>query len=197
MTCLSAWTTGRAGALALGVAVCALTPGCGAGALNAGEGSANALSAWDEHAQNVFDDNIEPAAVGLTMDATNPRSDPLLRERARSAEMVARLNVSTVTVETLAQKVTYRLVVQVVPPPFNTPTISDTSFELVVGPGARSYGITRAFDTRLRGTSFIGFLRRFAGEGGEPAVHWHLSPDSAEVAAAVRDALALAELSGT
>jgi hypothetical protein len=198
MTCLSAWTTGRARKLAFGLALCGVASACGAAGGMAGDGSARSLPVWDAQAREVFDDNIEPAAVGLTMEGKTVRNDPLLRERARSADLVARVRVSTVTVETLEQKVTYRLVVQVVPPPFNTPAISGTSFEIAVGPEAHAYGIAKAFDTRLRGASFIGFLRYFAGgEGGEPEVHWHFSPDSAEVAAAVRDALALAELSGS
>jgi hypothetical protein len=68
-------------------------------------------------------------------------------------------------------------------------------FELNIRPKSRAYGIARAFDTRLRGLTFIGFVRRFAGEEGELEIHWHLSPDTAEVAAAVKEAVALGELS--
>jgi hypothetical protein len=152
---------------------------------------------WEARAKDVFDDNIDPAAVGLTMDASSSRTDPFLRERAQTAELVARFRVSTVTVDTFGSDVSYHLGLQVIPPPFIEPKLSESSFELYIRPTGRAYAIVKAFDARLRGSSFIGFIHRFAGEGGEPEIHWHLSPDSAEVAAAVKEALALAELSGS
>jgi hypothetical protein len=153
---------------------------------------------WVGREQDLFDDVVDPASLGLGADVSNPRKDPLLKERARASELVSRVRVSTVTVESLEQVRTYRLVIQVIPPPFGAPGFEQTAFELVIGPAAPSYGVAKAFDMRLRGASFIGFLRRFAGDGDEPSkLHWHLSPDTAEVAAAVTDALALAELSGS
>jgi hypothetical protein len=152
---------------------------------------------WEARAKEVFDDNIDPAAVGLTMESSSSRTDPFLRERAQTAELVARLRVSTVTVDTFGSDVSYHLGLQVIPPPFIEPKLSERSFELYIRPTGRAYAIVKAFDARLRGSSFIGFIHRFAGEGGEPEIHWHLSPDSAEVAAAVKEALALAELSGS
>jgi len=197
MTSASARPPRQAGFLASGALLLALASGCGGPAAPPAAAETQVFPVWDAGASELFDDNIDPAAVGLLMEGKPSRSDPALRDRARTADLVARVNVSTVTAETVIDRVTYRLVIQVLPPPFNTPTMTDTTFELSVPPGARAYGIMKALDMRLRGASFIGFLRRFAAEGGESAVHWHLAPDNADVAAAVKDALALAELSGS
>ena len=184
-------------AVAFGAALGGLVSGCGAAGVQ-GDTNTPSLPAWGGRDQVLFDDVLDPAALGLGADVSNAQKDPLLKERARSSELVSKVRVSTVTVESLAEVRTYRLVLQVVPPPFGAPGLEQTAFELVIGPAAPSYGVAKAFDMRLRGASFIGFLRRFAGDGDEPSrLHWHLSPDTAEVAAAVTDALALAELSGS
>ncbi len=152
-------------------------------------------AAWEGHAREVFDDNIEPAAVGFSLDGPSPRSDPFLRERAQTADVVARVRVSTVTVDSIGEKSTYHLGIQVGYPPLATPRVPDRTFELHIRPTSRAFGIAKAIDARLRGLTFIAFIRRFAGEAGEPEIHWHLSPDTAEVAAAVKEAVVLGELS--
>lgn len=153
------------------------------------------LPPWQGHDRDVFDDNIEPAAVGLSLEGGSPRSDPLLRERAQTADLVARVRVSTVTVDSIGDQRTYHLGIRVGYPPLATPRLSDRTLELHIRPTSRAFGIAKAFDARLREMTFIAFIRRFAGEAGEPEIHWHLSPDTAEVAAAVKDAVALGELS--
>lgn len=184
--------------LAVALAAGAGAAGCGGPGQQqpAQDGSASGerLPAWDPQAQEVFDDNIDPAAVGLTLEGPSPRSDRFLRERAQTAEVVARVRVSTVTVDSIGDQSTYHLGIQVGYPPLATPKVADRTFELVIRPHSPAHGIARAFDSRLRGLTFIGFIRRFAGDG-EPEIHWHLSPDTAEVAAAVREAVALGELS--
>ncbi|WP_437929203.1 cobalamin ABC transporter substrate-binding protein [Sorangium sp. So ce291] len=153
------------------------------------------LSAWEGHAVEVFDDNIEPAAVGFSLDGPSPRSDPFLRERAQTADVVTRVRVSTVTVDSIGEQSSYHLGVQTADAPLTTPRVQDRSFELHIRPTSRAFGVAKAVDARLRGLTFIAFIRRFAGEAGEPEFHWHLSPDTAEVAAAVKEAVVLGELS--
>ncbi|HSN97597.1 MAG TPA: hypothetical protein VLS89_04835 [Candidatus Nanopelagicales bacterium] len=180
-----------AAALAVGSAA-----GCGEPGQPAQTGGVDSdLPAYDGFALQVFDDNIDPAAVGLTLESPSPRGDRLLRERARTADVVARVRVNTVTVDSIGDESTYHLWIQIGYPPLATPRVADKTFELIIRPGSRAYGIAKAFDARLRGLTFIGFIRRFAGESGEPEIHWHLSPDTAEVAAVVREAIALGELS--
>jgi hypothetical protein len=183
-------------AVLLAVALAASSAGCGGPARPAGGGEdGQLLPPWDAHAQAIFDDSIDPAAVGLTLEGPSPRSDRFLRERAQTADVVARVRVSTVTVDSIGDESTYHLAIQIGYPPLATPKVADRTFELIIRPRGSAHGIAKAFDARLRGLTFIGFVRRFAGEGGEPEVHWHLSPDTAEVAEAVKEAVALGELS--
>jgi len=75
--------------------------------------------------------------------------------------------------------------------------VPDRTFELSIKPTSGAFGIARAFDSRLRGQTFVGFVKRYSSEDGELEVHWHLSPDTAEVVAAVKEAVALREVSGS
>jgi hypothetical protein len=155
------------------------------------------LPRWEGPAREIFDDNIDPAAVGLSMEGHSPRSDPFLRARAQTSDVVARVRVNTVTVGSVGEQVSYHLGIQVGVPTLAEAKIPARSFELSIKPSSAAFGIAKAFDTRLRGATFIGFIQRFQGEGGEAEIHWHLSADTVEVAAAVRDAVVLRELAGS
>ncbi|AKT38017.1 hypothetical protein [Chondromyces crocatus] len=184
------------GVLAVAVAMMG-GAGCGATrepATQRDEGRAS-LAVYDSRAREVFDDNIEPAAVGLTLENPSPRGDKLLRERALTADVVARVRINTVTVDSVGDESTYHLAIQIGYPPLASPRVADRAFELTIRPTSPAYGIARAFDARLQGLTFIGFIRYFSEETGEPVIHWHLSPDTAEVAAVVREAVALGEFS--
>jgi hypothetical protein len=136
----------------------------------------------------VFDDNIDADAVGLSMEGPAPMSDAFLRERAQTAESVLRLRVRTVTVDSVGDKQTYHLGLEAEKPPLAGSGPPDTALEISVGPTAPAFSVTKAFDARLRGHAFIGFVRHFAGDPGEPELHWHLSANNADVAAAVQAA---------
>jgi hypothetical protein len=161
-----------------------------------GRTAAANLNKWEARARQVFDDNIDPAAVGLSMEGPSPRADPFLRERAQTAEVVARVRVQTVTVDSVGDQKTYHLGIQVGVPTLTEAKVPDRTFELSIKPTSGAFGIAKAFDNRLRGQTFIGFIRRFSSEDGEMEVHWHLSPDTAEVVAAIKEAVALKEISG-
>lgn len=179
-----------AAALALGGAGCEpARPGNTAVASN--------LPRWEARARQIFDDNIDPAAVGLSMDGPSPRADAFLRERAQTADVVARVRVQTVTVDSVGDQKTYHLGIQVGVPTLAEAKVPDRTFELSIKPSSGAFGIARAFDARLRGQTFVGFIKRFSSEDGEVEVHWHLSPDTAEVVAAIKEAVALRELSGS
>lgn len=187
----------RAGAwLGLVTVLGAAVAGCGPSRNPNMTYHASGLPLWQGTAADLFDDNIDPAAVGLSMEGPSPRSDRFLRARAQTADVVARVRVNTVTVDSVGDDTTYHLGVQVGVPTLTKPRIEDRSFELVIRPGGRSYGVAKAFDARLRGMTFVGFIGRFATADGEPEIHWHLSADTAEVAAAVKEAVALGEVSG-
>lgn len=156
------------------------------------------LPPWDERARAVFDDNIDPAAVGYTMDTPSARADKFLRERAQTAELVARMRVQTVTIDTIGDDSTYHLGVQVGSPTLApNPKIEDRTLELVIRPASPAFGVAKALDQRMQGVTFIGFVHRYASaDGSEVELHWHMSPDTGEVAGAVKEAVALAEAMG-
>jgi hypothetical protein len=178
---------GLAGGLAGG------TAGCGPDE-PAKSASTAGLPRWEGHALQVFDDNIEPAAVGLSLDGPGPRGDAHLRERAQTADVVARVKVMTVTVDSAGEQQTYHLGVRVGIPTLAEAKVSDLNFELSIKHGSGAYGIARSFDARLRERTFVGFIKRYGTDDGETVVHWHLAPDTAEVVAAVKEAVALREL---
>ncbi len=152
---------------------------------------------WEGHAREVFDDAIDPAAVGLSLEGPSPRTDPFLRERAQTADVAARVRVRTVTVDTIGDQRTYHLNIEVIDPPLATPRVEERSFELLIRPTSAAFGIVKSFDARLRGMTFVGFVQRFVGTDGETELHWHLSADTPEVQKAVKEAVALKELSGS
>jgi hypothetical protein len=172
-------------------------PGCGPSQDAQSATAVDGLPSWLGHEREVFDDGIDPAAVGLSMEGPSPRNDPFLKERALTADVVARVKVTTVTVDSVGDDSMVHLGILVGDPPLRTPTIPDQRFELLIRPSGRAFGIAKAFDARLQGLIFVGFLKRFAGPDGEAEIHWHLSADTPEVVAAVKDAVALAELSGS
>lgn len=170
--------------------------GCGEGPEPKLASDAASLPPWNGQSFELFDDGIDASAVGLGVDGLSPRGDPLLKQRARAADLVARVKVTTVTIDSVGDESTYHLGILVGYPPLSTPRLSDPSFELNIRPSSRAFGIARAFGARLQGTIFVGFLRRFRGADGQVELHWHLSADTPEVVAAVKEAVALAEFSG-
>ncbi len=168
--------------------------GCADAAPGAKAPEGASLPRWEGHARELFDDNIDPVAVGLSMEGPAPRSDPFLRERAQMSAVTARVRVQTVTIDSNGTLQTYHLGVQVGFPTLTTPRVPDKSFELSIKPTSSAFGIAKAFDARLRGSTFIGFIGRFQAEDGEVEVHFHLAPDTADVATAVKEAVALQEL---
>jgi len=159
--------------------------------------STAALPRWDGHVREVFDDNIDPAAVGLSLDGPSPRLDAHLRERAQTADVVARVRVQTVTVDSVGDQQTYHLGIQIGVPTLTEAKLPDRTFELSIRQQSSAFGIAKSFDARLRGQTFVGFVKRFGSDDGETTVHWHLAPDTAEVVSAVKEAVVLREISGS
>jgi hypothetical protein len=179
-------------ALSIAVAV-----GCGVPDHPAKAASGSGLPPWDDHARQVFDDNIDAAAVGLSMEGgMSPRADAFLRERAQTADVVARVRVQTVTVDSAGEQQTYHLGLQVGVPTLTEAKVQDRSFELSIKPSGAAFGIARSLDAALRGKTFVGFIKRYGAEDGEMVLHWHLAADTADVAAAVKEAVLIGEVSG-
>lgn len=168
---------------------CAL---CGCG----GAATGGPLARYAGHATELFDDVIEPRAVGLDLDlAGAPRSDPVLRERTQTGDAVVRVRISTVTVAGYGQTTRHQLVLQTIenlsgkrPPP--------ATFTVALGDGSPSAGIVRGLESRLGGRTFVAFVKSFgssAAEGAEAEYHFHLAPDTKDVRDAVAEAIVFAE----
>src|SRR5688572_5199258 len=154
------------------------------------------LPGYSGHSADLFNDQIEPAAVGLDFDrGYSPRSDPNLRERAQTGDAVVRVKVTTVTAKKDGPDAVYQIGLRTVetingkhpPPPDFTVTITKAS---------ESHGIMKNFESRLVGYAFIAFVREFVRPDGDREVHFHLAPDTKEVKNAVNEALVLTEVSG-
>jgi hypothetical protein len=151
------------------------------------------LPPWEGHQTELFDDAIDPRAVGLNLEmARTPQSDTLVRERTQVGDAVVRARVDTVTQRRNGDDVEYQLGLHVLekltgahPPP--------DDFVIRFDKGSPSTGIMRSLDERLGGKSFVVFVREFKGPDNEPRFYAHLSPDTKDVVAAVKDAVALSE----
>jgi hypothetical protein len=154
------------------------------------------LPAYEAHQKELFDNAIEPAAVGLSLDdsARTPITDTILRERTQTGDAVVRAKVQTVTEkkESENNNVEFQLGLQVVeklagehPPP--------DDFVVRLDQTSPSAGIVNSLGARLGGKTFVVFLRQFKGDDNEPRFYAHFAADSKDVIAAVKDAVALAE----
>jgi hypothetical protein len=172
--------------------------GCGgAGA----EGPQGNFPPYGGHAADLFDDNIEPQAVGDTMAAsgTDPRTDNLLRERTQVGDVVLRVRVMTVTEKRdddggrsweLSMHTQERLAGD------HPPKDLGTDFVLRVDRTDPAAGIMRAFESSLVDKRFVAFLREFARQdnSGEPDLHFHLAPDDKNELEAVKAAVLMGEV---
>jgi hypothetical protein len=151
------------------------------------------LAPWEGQLQELFDDQIHPAAVGFSMDSQSPSRDPLLRLRTTQADVASRLKVQTFDLYSVGAKTHFTLKLQLVLPAFATPKLDDTEFELIIRQESPVFGMVQNLGDKLRDTQFIGFLRKFPGDEG-PVIHWHLTADTAEVAEVVHEAAVLEEI---
>ncbi len=152
------------------------------------------LPPYAGHAAELFDDSIEPSAVGLSLDAKlDPHSDRSLRERTQLGDAVVRVRATTVTSKPEESGVRFVMSLQTLdkltghfPPP--------ESFEVSVGNKNPSAGLLRSMESQIIGKTFIGFVRTFVRPDGDEEIHFHLAPDNRDELAAVRDAVALQNL---
>ena len=165
------------------------------GGASAGTGPARALPAYSGHATELFDDLIEPAAVGMTLDQpASPDSDPVLRERVQVSDGVARVRISSSTSKDEDTGSTYTLTMK------TAEVLAGKSpgdeFTISFGKDNRTTGIlkNRADDLVSSRKAFVAFVRTFVRPDGDSELHFHLSPDTPEVVKAVHDVNAQQEL---
>jgi hypothetical protein len=179
-----------------GLAIFLCVVGCGgSGAAAAPSAPARQFPAYSGQATTLFDDRIDGNSVGLADVATKPRTDPVLRARAQTAEAVARARVATVSVDSTAGKPIYRLSLDLAGGFLVRRGFTDDHVEISVRPQSPAFGVVKWLDTRLIGRTFIGFFHRYAG-AEDSEVKFHLSADNPDVLAAVREAAMLREMMG-
>jgi hypothetical protein len=142
------------------------------------------------HLAELFDDSIEPAAVGIDFDrGYSPRLDKAFRERVQVGDSVVRVRITTITAKTDGPDPVFLISLKGVEKLVGTPP--EGTFEVRVSKASESYGILKSFEGRLVGRPFLAFLKEFSGEAGERELHFHFAPDTPEVRTAVQDAALL------
>jgi hypothetical protein len=142
------------------------------------------------HATELFDDAIEPSAVGYELDLaptpTTPGNSNLLRERAQVGDAVVRAHVTTVTAKEEDKGRSWQIGLHTVERLAGSNSFP-ADFTVEILPTGPSAGILRAFEARLIGKTFVAFVREFArpGETGDAELHFHLAPDAKPDIAAV------------
>lgn len=146
------------------------------------------LPSYAGHATELFDDAIEPKAVGLELDQPiDPRGDARLRERAQVGDAVLRVRVSTVTAKEEDSGTRYVMGFDALEK-LTGPFPPGDEFAVVVDRTSPSAGILKSFQGRLVGKKFVAFVRMFVRADGDRELHFHVAPDTKEEIAAVRAA---------
>jgi hypothetical protein len=161
------------------------TVACGASA----SGANRPLPSYAGHAIELFDDVIEPEAVGLDLEqVTDPRTDALLRERTQLSDAALRVRITTLTEKSEGAQPLFQLgvrILETVAGPFPPPD----NFTVTVRAGSPSMGIVKNLESAIIGRSFVAFVRAFVLSDGERELHFHLAPDTKPEVAAVREAM--------
>lgn len=151
------------------------------------------LPSWEGRQTELFDDAIDPRAVGLNLDDTRtPQSDAKVRERTQLGDAVVRARIDTVTQKRNGDDVEYQLGLRVLETLTSTHAPPE-EFVVRFDKSSPSAGIVRSLDARLGGKTFVVFVREFKGPDNEPRFYAHFASDSKDVVAAVKDSMALSE----
>ncbi|WP_394848867.1 hypothetical protein LZC95_15605 [Pendulispora brunnea] len=181
--------------LTLGIASVGMF-GCGGAASGASKGT-RPLPAYSGHATELFDDDIEPRAVGIDLSLSqaqaNPRSDSVLRERTQVGDAVVRARVDTVTAKNDGVDARYDLGLRPVEKIAGEHPPSGENFNLRIERTSPAANIVKNFQNRLHGRIFVVFVREFVRPDGDTELHFHAAPDNKDVVDAVRAAAAFGE----
>jgi hypothetical protein len=163
--------------------------GCGPG----GEAVApkRPLPTYIAHETELFDDGIEPRAVGLELEAPDhPLHNPKFKERIEIADAVVRARVTTVTAREEDTGTAYQVSLKTVEKLTGSHPPAQT-FTLDIDRRSGAVGVLRNFNGRLVGMSFIVFLRAYVRPDGDQEYHFHITQDAADVKKAVTETAAV------
>jgi hypothetical protein len=180
-------------ALAMLLAALAVLPGCPGGP--DASSPKQALPAYTGHATELFDDTIEPAAVGLELDqASAPNSDPVLRERVQVADAVMRARVTSATSKDEDTGTTFTLTLGALEVLNGKSPGDEVTISFLRGNPSTGLLKSRAEGLVRSRRTFVAFVRAFQRPDGDAEIHFHLAADNPETVKAVRNAAAMQEL---
>jgi hypothetical protein len=165
---------------------------CGGG----GAGAGATYPAYTGHPSELFDDGIDPIAVGYQLEpGPPPATDAKLRERAQTAEAVVRAKVTTVTSKKEDNGRSWQLGLHLLGRIGGSGKLDD-DFLLDVESTDPGAGMVKAFEANLVGATFVVFTHVYAKSGapGEAELHFHLSADKADVLDAIKQAALLQQV---
>ena len=153
------------------------------------------LPAYAGPTASLFDDSVEPSAVGLDFDQSyDAMKDKAFRDRLRQADGILRVRIATVGSRTGSEddpSFTFHVeplekLYGQYPP--------EEPFDVAISPRSSTLGVFKHLEHKLVGATFIAFTKDYRPPGGTPETHVHLAPDTPAVKKAVEDLLALDSL---
>jgi hypothetical protein len=181
------------GLLLAGVLLLSGGTACGGKGAN---GPGKDYPAYTGRAEDLFDDGIDPIAVGYQLEpGPAPSTDAKLRERVQTCDAVVRARVVTVTSKKEDNGRSWQLGLHLLERLAGTGPV-DPDFALDVESTDPGAGMVKAFESTLVGATFVVSIRTFAhaGSPGDADLHFHLSADKADVLAAVKEATLLQQV---
>ena len=150
------------------------------------------LPAYAGRDKELFDDSIEPSGLGLTMDRPTFRGDAKFRERAQKAGTVARVKITTVTIDKVDDKATYHLTMAVVGAALSGR--AESALEVTIREGDNSFPVVNQLRENMRDKTLLAMWKRFH-EGDDANAHFYAAPDDELTVAAAKEAIVLHEVS--
>lgn len=143
----------------------------------------------------LFDDSVEPSAVGLDFDQSyDAMKDSAFRERLHQADGVLRVRISTLGSRTGTEdNPSFSFHVQPLEK-LHGEYAPDEPFDVAISPKSSTLGVFKHLEHKLVGATFIAFTKDYRPPGGAPETHVHLAPDTPAVKKAVADLIALDSL---
>jgi hypothetical protein len=186
--------------IATGAAIAlSLLIGCGASAPQARSADPS-LASYTGHLAELFDDRIEPGALGSQLgvldDNAGPtaRGDNLLRERTQMSDAVAHARVTTVTSQAEERGRSWQVGFSSVERLAGSRPL-DPEFVLHVASNSPAAGILQASEGRLIGKTLIAFVHAFRNPTGEDTeLHFHIARDGKAELDAVRASVLLDQI---
>jgi hypothetical protein len=165
---------------------------CGGGTPD-GRSPGRPLPPYTGQAVELFDDGIEPSAVGYPLEAgAAPMTDNRLRERTQTGDAVVRARVITFTSKEEDQGRSWQIGMRTLERLAGTGPL-DQHFTVTVQSTDPAAGIVQGLGGKLVGSTFVAFVREFERprSPGDSDLHFHFAADSKDEVGAVKSAVLL------